>query len=230
MLPEALSLHEELMLLTFKDDEGTVAAGAMYQHAIGGALIAELVMAQRVTVQQDSKRHVLRVVDSTPLSDPLIDEWLESMASSTKQRQVSEWVAKIAGTRDLKHRVAKQLCRRGILRTAEDKVLWIFTRKIYPELDPQPERELIGRLEKAIFSDEEVEPRTAVLAAIANSCGILPAVFGKKRLKGRKERLARIAEGSVAAGATADAIAAMQTAIMVAVVIPTIVTSTIVTH
>lgn len=224
MLPEALSLYEELMLLTFKDDEGTVAAGAMYQYAIGGALIAELVMAQRITIQQDSKRHLLRVVDTTPLSDPLVDEWLKSMASSKKQRPVSEWVAKIAGTSDLKHRVARQLCGRGILRTEEDKVLWIFTRKVYPELDPQPEQELIGRLETAIFSDEEVDPRTAVLAAIANSCGILPVVFGKKRLKGRKERLAKIAEGSVAAGATADAIAAMQTAMLVAVAIPVIVT------
>ncbi len=77
MLPEALSLCEELMLLTFKDDEGTVAGGAMYQYAIGGALIAELIMAQRVTVERDSKHDVLRVVDRTPLSDPLVDERLE---------------------------------------------------------------------------------------------------------------------------------------------------------
>lgn len=230
MLPEALALYEELMLLTFKDKEGTVAGGAMYQYAIGGALIAELVMSERVTIRKDAKRHFLSVVDPTPLSDPLVDEWLASMASSTKERQVSEWVAEIAGTSKLKQRVAEQLCRRGILRTDEDKVLWIFTRKIYPELDPKPERELIARLETAIFSDEEVDPRTAVLAAVAHNCGILPVVFDKKRIEERKDRISKIADGSVAAGATAEAIAAMQAAIMVTVIIPTIVTPTIVSH
>ena len=60
---DALCLHEELLLLALKDDEGTVAGGTMYQYAIGGALIAELVMAERVTVVKDSKRRRLRVLD-----------------------------------------------------------------------------------------------------------------------------------------------------------------------
>lgn len=221
-----LFLHEDLMLLAFKDKEGTVTGGAMYTYAIGGAVIAELVMAQRVKIEADRKRQLLTVVDSAALSDPLLDEWLAAITASKKRRQVSEWVGKIAGTRDLKHRVATQLCRRGILRTAEDQVLWIFTRRVYPELDPKPERELVGRLEAAIFGDEDVDPRTAVLIGIAYNCGILPAVFDKKRLKERKSRIAQIADGSLAVGATAEAIEAMQAAIMVAVIIPTVVSTT----
>lgn len=228
MTSDALCLHEELMLLALRDDEGTVAGGTMYQYAIGGGLIAELVMAQRVTVLKDPKRQLLRVLDPTPLSDPLVDEWLRSMAESKKEREVYDWVSRIASTKDLKHRVASQLARRGVLRTSEGKVLWIFTRKTYPELDPKPEHDVVARLEAAIFEDGEVDPRTAVLAAIAHNCGILPVVFDKKRLKGRKSRLSQIAEGLVAAGATADAIAAMQTAIMVAVIIPAVITPTIV--
>jgi len=230
MSTDSLFLHEELMLLAFKDEEGTLVGGTMYSYAIGGAAIADLVMAERIRIEDDPKRPFLDVVDSTPLGDPLLDEWLESMATARKRRRVVDWVTRIASSSNLKHRVAAQLCRRGILRTDEDKVLWIFSRKIYPEVDPRPERELIDRLEAAVFEDSDVDPRTAILAALGHHCGILPAVFDKKRLKQRKERLSRIAEGSIAAGAAAEAIQAMQAAIMVAVLIPTIVTTTVATN
>jgi golgi phosphoprotein 3 len=217
------------MLLAFRDREGTTVGGTMYPYAVGGAIVAELIVAQRVKVEEDGKRRFLSVVDPTPLQDPLIDEWLGSMAATAKPKEVSTWVSEIAGTKDLKHRIAKQLCRRGILRTDEDKVLWIFTRKIYPELDPRPERDLVDRLGGAIFGDGDVEARTAILVAIAHQGGLLSAVLHKKRLQERKERIESIAEGSVAAGATADAIEALQVALMVTAIVPAIVTTTIIT-
>jgi len=40
-----------------------------------------------------------------------------------------------AELKNLKHRIATQLCKRGILQAAEDKVFLFFTRKIYPEIN-----------------------------------------------------------------------------------------------
>lgn len=132
---------------------------------------------------------------------------------------MQDWVTIVANMKQLKHRVAKQLCRRGILRADEDKVLLIFTRKIYPELDPGPERELMGRLESVIFEGVEPDPRTAVLIALADHSGVLRAVFDKKRLKAHKERLENISDGSSTAQATKAAIEAMQAAVMVATMV-----------
>ena len=42
----SLFLHEEILLLALRDEEGTIA-GAMYQYAIGGALLAELLLQTR---------------------------------------------------------------------------------------------------------------------------------------------------------------------------------------
>jgi len=124
--------------------------------------------------------------------------------------------------------VAQQLCRRGILRAAEDKVLLIFTRKIYPEVNPEPERKLIERLRQAIFTESrDVDPRTVVLVSLANNTGLLKAVFDNKKLKGRKARIEEIINGEITGKAAKEAIEAMQAAVMVACIMPAIMTTTI---
>lgn len=226
MYPRELSLAEELMLLALRDDDGTVFGGTMYTFAIGGAVVAELALAGRITVDERQKVHV---VDSTRTHHPLVDDWLGTMAESKKVRPLSEWVRRVAGTRDLRHRLAVQLVRRGILRASEDKVLLVFTRTIYPELDPRPEAELMERIERAIFEDDEVEARTAILVSLAYRGLVLRALFGKKRLAARKTRLEALADRSIAAGATEQAVQAMHTAMMVSAIVPTIAATTVVT-
>ncbi|MCK5618661.1 MAG: GPP34 family phosphoprotein, partial [Candidatus Krumholzibacteria bacterium] len=105
-----------------------------------------------------------------------------------------------------------------ILRADEDKVLMIFSRKIYPEIDPEPEREIIDRLSDAIFTDtQDVDPRTVVLLSLAKSADILKVNFDKKKLKTRKKRIEQVVNGEMTGKATKDAIAAMQAAVMVAI-------------
>ena len=205
------------MLLALKDEEGTINGGTIYPFELGGAVIAELAIDDRISIDPDSKK--LTVTDRAPTGDPLLDHWLGQMADSKKTRRAAEWVGRVAGTGDLKHRVAMQLVRRGILRADEDKVLLVFTRKVYPELDPKPERELMDRLERAVFDDDDVAPRTAILVALAHHSGLLRVVFGKKRVKARRDHLVSMAEGSAAAGATKEAISAMEAAIMVVTVV-----------
>lgn len=227
MPSETLFLHEEVMLLALRDREGTVLSGTMYTYAIAGAVLAELLMSERARAVQEGKKTLLSVQSTEPLYDPLLDEWLRAIPESKRPRKLQEWVMKMAGTPDLKHRVALQLCRRGILRNDEDKILGIFTRKIYPELDPGPERAIMVRLDEAIFGDvTPVDARTAVLVALTNQSGILKQVFDRKELKRRKDRIDGIADGSLAAAATKGAIEAMQTAIMVATMVPVMVAAT----
>ena len=54
----ALFLHEELMLLALRDEEGTIAPGSMYQVAIGGAVLAELLPHNRIEVEEPKKKLV----------------------------------------------------------------------------------------------------------------------------------------------------------------------------
>lgn len=230
-MQNTLFLHEEILLLALRDEEGTIASGTMYQYAIGAALLAELLLSKRIEVEQSGKRKLVNLISQSPLGEPLIDECLEKVGNAKRRAVLQTWVSRFASVKNLKHRVARQLCRRGILRADEDKVLLIFTRKIYPEVNPGPERELIERLRHAIFTDtRDIDPHTVVLLSLADSTGLLKIVFDKKKLKGRKTRIKQIVDGEITGKAATEAIQAMQAAVMVAVIMPTVMTTTMIHH
>ena len=224
-----LHLHEEILLLALRDQEGTIAqAGSMYQYAIGAAVPAELLLSQRIAVDQTSRRKLVDLVDSTPFGEPLLDHCLEKIVTAKRRAALQTWGTRFAGVKNLKHIVAQELCKKGILRADEDKVLMIFTRKIYPEVNPEPELELIERLRQAIFTDtSDIDPRTVVLISLANASGLLRIVFDRKKLKSRKKRIEQIVNGELTGKAARDAIQAMQAAVMVAVIVPTMMSTAI---
>jgi len=222
-----LYLHEEVLLLALRDETGTIAPGTTYSYAIGGAILAELLLARRITIVEKRKQKHVEHLSGESMGNELLDECLQNI-SDKKVLPAQHWVMQFASSGDL-HRVAKGLCRRGILRMEEKKVLLIFNRKVYPERDGKAERALIRRMEKAIFSEaRELDPRTTVLIALADQSGLLKENFEKVRIKNRKKRIASITEGNLMGQATKEAIEAVNAAIMVAVIIPVIITPTIV--
>jgi len=218
------------MLLALRDEQGTIASGTMYQYAIGAAVLAELLLNKRIAVGEPRRKKLVDLISSQPFGEPLIDQCLEKICNAKRRASLQMWVSRFAGVKNLKHRVALQLCERGILRASEDKILLLFARKIYPEINPEPERNLIERLRQAIFTDSrDVDSRTVVLVSLANSTGLLKVVFDKKELKGRKARIKEISDGEITGKAAKEAIEAMQAAVMVCCIMPAITTAAI-TH
>jgi len=215
------------MLLALRNDKGTVAGGVMYQQAAGGAILAELMLRNRVRAVTEGRSTWAVVQDATPLGDDVLDECLGKMKASAKRRRLLTWVQKFAGTRQLKHRVAAGLVDRGILREREDRVLLFFSRRVYPEFDPVHERRIVERLGEAVFSDSEtVDPRTTVLVALAHHSGLLKANLDRKKLRTRKKRIEAVTKGDAVGKATKDAIDAVHAAVMVAAVMPAVIAST----
>jgi Golgi phosphoprotein 3 len=230
-IQSTLFLHEEVMLLALRDEEGTIASGTMYQYAIGAAILSELLLNQRIALDESKKKKLVNLISSTPLGNPLIDQCLEKIGNAKRRASLQTWVSRFAGVKNLKHRVAQQLCDRGILRASEDKILLLFTRKIYPEINPEPERRLIERLRQAIFTDSrDIDPRTVVLVSLADSTGLLKEAFDKKKLKSRKARIKEISNGEITGKAAKEAIEAIQAAVMVACIMPAVMTATMSHH
>ena len=223
-LRKRLYFYEEVLLLALKDEEGTFQANeTSFLYTLAGSLLAELFFLEKISLEQVKKKKVLvNLDDPTPLGDPLLDESLEKLRTAKRRADLNTWVTRLAHIKKLKHRAAEQLCRRGILRADEGTVLLIFRRKVYPELDPGPERELVERLREAIFSDsEEVDPRTVVLVALADKAGVLKNVFDKKALKARKDRIESIADGVRTAAAVKEVVDAATAAIVAATTVAT---------
>lgn len=207
----SLYLHEELTLLALRDREGTFVFGLPYNLAIAGAILAELTLAGRVAIEEGEKKRV-EAVDRTPLGEPLLDQCLAEIADANRPQKAPGWVARLSHQPRLAHRVAEGLCRRGVLRIDEKKVLLVFSRTIYPEVDSGPERALIERLRTAIFEDGDVEPRTAIALSLADSCRLLEVPFERRELKRRRRRIRAIGAGEATGAATREAIEAAQAA------------------
>lgn len=199
------------MLLALKDREGKPEMGSMFQYAIGGALLAELLSSNRVKLIGDKPR--IAIIDSTPLGDNLLDECLEKIRTAKKQKKAIDWVAGFASVKSLKHKAVAGLCDRGILRREEKKVLLIFTRQLYPEIDHEPEREIVERIRTAILEQAaDVEPHTVLLVALVGAADMLKMVIDKKDLKAAKKRIKRIVDENPIGKATRQAVEAAQAA------------------
>ena len=221
-----LFLYEEIMLLALRDEEGTISTGYA-EYVIAGAILAELLLERRISVE-DTRKQLVAVQNRKSTGDPILDECLGRIAAAKRRGSLQTWVSRLAGTKCLRHKVARRLCDRGILRADEDKVLFIFKRRIYPELDPLPEKKIIDRLRTAIFTNRDrLDPRTVVLVSLANGGDLLNQTFGRKEVKARKQRLEHIVNGELTGKATKEVIAACQTAVMVAAIMPAMMVTTI---
>jgi Golgi phosphoprotein 3 len=221
-----LWLHEEVLLLALKDEKGTPHS-AQYSFALGGAMLAELLLQERLILEEKPRKKPLKkgkkpdylvaVDNPKALSDPILDECLHRVSTSKKPRSPQDWVTRFAQLKDAKRRIAVGLCRKGILREREDRILVLFRRTAYPTLDGAPERRVLARVLEAVTGDsQELDPRTAVLVALANGTGILKPVLGKDLVKQRKDRIKEIGEGDIVGEATKAAVQAAQAAAVAA--------------
>jgi hypothetical protein len=222
MPKERLHLHEEVLLLALRNDKGTVAGGVMYQQAAGGALLAELILENRVSLVTAGRSTYAVVQDPSPTGEPLLDECLRRMATATRRATLPAWIGRFAGLKRLRHRAASGLREKGILREEEGTVLLLFTRRLYPELDPAYEREILRRLDAAIAADSVVDARTSILLALAHHSGLLKANFDRGRLKERRARIEKVIAGEAVGKATKQAIDAVTAAILVTTMVPII--------
>ena len=210
---DGLTLHEEILLIALKTEKGTTPIEGHLDRALGGAILADLVLGGRIRLQKEKKKQFAIVDGAGTTGNELLDECLGRVAESKKRQQLKTWVQRFSKTKNLKRRVALQLCRKGILRGSEDRVLLIFKRAVYPAVDSKPERELVERMRKAIFTDESwFEPRTKTLVALAFHTDLLKNVFTKKELKSCKKRVESLTSDDSVGEATKEAVKAAQVA------------------
>jgi hypothetical protein len=217
-----MTLHEEILLLALKDDSGKVDWKAgMFQFVMAGALLAELMLDGRITLSQDKKK-IVSVSNPNRHENTVLNEALDTIKQSRKERDIQHWVMKLSSLKGLKEKTATGLCRQGILREEESKVLFLFTTKKYPEINHEPEAQLINRLREAIFGAGEVDVRTGTLISLAYKPGILAIPFPAKELRKQKQRIKAIASGELIGKATGEAIASIQAAMAIIAVMPAI--------
>ena len=189
----ALGSHQHLLLLALCDHAGTVETKAScYQYALAGALLVELRDAGCIEIAEDGSG--VDVVRACSFEDRVLADALATIESS-KRRSLAEWVSRFASDKDLRHPVAEHLCRLGILENRQDKVLLVFSRTVYPTLDPAPEQALLASLRGAVMGSSEPDPKLASVIALAQAAELLGTVFSQDELNTHETRIDEITAG-----------------------------------
>ena len=215
-----LPLHEAILLLALKDREGTIIPMTEYLYAIGGAILAELVLSERLDLEGDKGGEVVAVRSSNLTGNAQLDECLQDIVSEQTPETAATWIKRFAGIRNLKNRMAESLVEKGILRSSEKKILRIFKRKVFPELNAGPERRCIAQLRRTVFSGEPVQdPRTIILLSLIKNTNLMQSVFTDDELRVHFQRIERVINTEIT-GETQEAITAVKAAFQVTHIIP----------
>jgi len=211
-----LRLHHELLLLALHDDKGTLAFGQMLELGLAGAVLGELLLEERVSTRPEGRKGkaLVTVVSRAPFGDEVLDDGLRRLAEARRRADPPTTVSRLSRIPQLRPRTALALCRRGIVREEEGRVLLLFRRRVYPTVDPAPERALVERIREAVDDPAaEVTPRTALLVSLSRTTRTLRAIWSGKEIRARKARLDALSSLSGPGGVAArDAIQAAEAA------------------
>jgi hypothetical protein len=215
-----LNLPEELLLLALRDKKGTVisSASTALPYGLAGAVLLELTLADRVTFE-DSK---IVLDDATPTGDDILDEGLERIKQSKKNRKPSYWVNKLSGIKKIKERLLDRLVHKGILRREEHRILRVIPSKRYPTVHGGPEKKLRDSIRAAILDGIEPEERTGILISLVSACSLVNEIFEKAERKAAQKRIKEIAKGEPIGKAVSETVAAVEIAVIAAVMASTI--------
>jgi hypothetical protein len=181
-------------------------------------VLLELTLADRVTFE-DSK---IVLDDATPTGDDILDEGLERIKQSKKNRKPSYWVNKLSGIKKIKERLLDRLVHKGILRREEHRILRVIPSKRYPTVHGGPEKKLRDSIRAAILDGIEPEERTGILISLVSACSLVNEIFEKAERKAAQKRIKEIAKGEPIGKAVSETVAAVEIAVIAAVMASTI--------
>ena len=129
-----LHLHEQILLLALRDRKGTPESGSGYARlAMGGAILAELALSGRISVDEGKWARVEAVSGADGPRDEILAEALALVRDRKRRQSAAEWLQSFSRLRSLQQRTALGLCQRGILRSTEARVLLVFKPQSVPD-------------------------------------------------------------------------------------------------
>jgi hypothetical protein len=219
-------IAEEYLLLALDEKTGKLRVGRdVLGPALGGALITELALKERIGVTPHeagwSKRGRVTITGMTPTDDPELDAALDKLAEN-EGRKVKDLLSEYSTKkRRLSHGVRERLLERlaasGALVKTEGSILGFIPRTTGPAGDPAGEEDARRRLQAALVDGTTPTERTVALIALLQVTGLLPKVVPTENKRALKAKAKQLTSGDWAASAVKDAIAEAAAATMAAV-------------
>jgi hypothetical protein len=209
-------MAEEYLLLCLDDKTGRPRIGRdRLDPALGGALVAELALLERIGVTPPEAgwrdRGRVTITSLTPTDDPELDRALHKLAVN-EGKKLKDLLGSAASKKDrlshgVRDRLQERLAAAGMLVRTEGTVLGFIPRTTWPAGDREPEDHVRRRLQSALVGGETPAERTVALIALLQVTKLLPKVVSTEDKRALRARAKQLAEGDWAAKAVKEAIA-----------------------
>ncbi|HXH34141.1 MAG TPA: GPP34 family phosphoprotein [Plantibacter sp.] len=163
-------LVEDVLLLLFQPDSGTIAGENILFYVLGGAVLGDLALTGRVEVQRHGALSTrVHAVGDPSATDDILASALSYVAE--KPRNVQTVLAAVGPS--LRGPVLDRLVERGDVHREHGRLLGIFpTEKL--TLGSGRRAELMTSVRAALIDGETPEPRVAASIALLSASGTLP--------------------------------------------------------
>ena len=206
-------IAEEFLLLCFDDQTGKkIISSDKIEPALGGALLVELALKERIGVTAESagwrQRGRFTVTDTTSTDDLELDSALAKLQAA-EGKKIKDLISKMSGkriTKGLERRLLERLAATGVLRLERGKVLGIFPRTMWPTSDMGPEEDVRERLQTALIAGLTPTEHTVALIGLLEATGLLTKVVPSEDKKSLRRRAKELTEGDWTARAVTQAI------------------------
>jgi hypothetical protein len=204
-------IAEEVLLLSIDHDSGknVLLGNDKIAPVLGGALLVELALMERIGVTPDSdgwrRRGRVMITSTAPTDDPELDD-LMAVLERREGARVKDLLSQLSFkpiTNGLRDRLLQRLARAGVVREQRSE---IFRLRRWPTANPVPGDELRSRLWAALVGGATPTERTAALISLLNATGRLPKVVAGADAKALRVRAKELSEGDWAGKAVKRAI------------------------
>lgn len=208
-------IAEEYLLLALDEQTGKLRVGGeRLEPALGGALLVELALMERVGVTPHdagwTRRGRVTITSLTPTDDPELDAALQKLAAN-EDKKVKDLLSTFASKKNrlghgVRERLQDRLLAAGALQRVDGTVLGFIPRTTWPAGDSAAEDDVRRRLQGALVEGTTPTERTVALVALLQVTGLLPKVVTADDKRAVKTRAKELTEGDWAAKAVKDAI------------------------
>ena len=215
-------IAEDLLLLLTDDASGkTTVDSQRLGLALAGAVLVELVLANRVAVTDDGRwgsGSRVALAGSGPLEDPILAEAIRRIAGRRQPIGAQSLLTMLG--KGLPDELRHRLVGRGILRAEEGRVLGIFPTRAWPAADSTHEAAVRKALWDVVVVGRTPTDREVCLVSLLHAVDQVPRQFDTDGMTARqtRSRAKALSEGNVGGKAVRHAVDAANAAVAGAVI------------
>jgi len=191
-----ITLFEEVLLLSIHHEKGTFIGWTVdrTKPALIGAVLAELALMGKIETNQNNRLHI---TDDNPVDDGLLNETLEQLKGSDKERKLGFWVDNLSQKPEkLRKQVIDRVIEKGFVAQEDDHLLWVVPSPLQPDGVASAKYWISQRLRGIVLAQEAFETRDIVLLSLLRACSLLDLLFLKDERRLASHRINEMVVGA----------------------------------